>query len=349
MELVSIVVPVYKVEKYLDKCIGSIRRQTYPDLEIILVDDGSPDRCKKMCDEYAAEDERIQVIHKENGGLGDARNAGIQRISGEYLLFVDSDDWIHEELVERTVETAQKYEADIVLFDYVSVEENGNQGNVFSMGIPSGCVLSTKDEPRLIMASCSAVNKLYRREFWEKTGLSFTKGRYYEDLGTIPKMMGLAERIVYRKEVLYYYLSRGGSIMHSVDFRKNYEDRTAAVDGVLRFYREHKLLEQYQKELEYLVFENIYFVPSKEIVLNDRKSPYLSKFRAYAYKRFPNLERNLYIKEMPCKDRILWLLLKKKMYVAMVSLSYARRAKDRLTGRFWREKHGISQRGRSSL
>lgn len=332
MELVSVVVPVYKVEEYLDKCVRSIRRQTYPDLEIILVDDGSPDRCKEMCDGYAAEDERIHVIHKENGGLGDARNAGIQKASGKYLLFVDSDDWIHEALVERAVETAEEHGADIVLFDYVGVEENGSRGEVFSAGVPSGRVLSARDEPGLIMRSCSAVNKLYRREFWEGAGLSFAKGRYYEDLGTIPKLMGLAERIIYRKEVLYYYLFRGGSIMHSVDFQKNYEDRTAAADGVLGFYKEHDLWEQYERELEYLVFENTYFVPSKEIVLNDRKSPYLARFRAYAYGRFPNLERNPYIREMSRKDRILWMLLKKRMYGAMVALSYARRVKDGLTG-----------------
>ena len=204
MELVSVVVPVYKVEEYLDKCIRSIRRQTYSNLEIILVDDGSPDRCKEMCDRYAAEDERIHVIHKENGGLGDARNAGIRRASGKYMLFVDSDDWIHKALIERTVETAERHEADIVLFDYVNVEENGKQGDIFLAGVPSGRVLTAKDDPSLIMCSCSAVNKLYRRRLWERTGLLFPKGRYYEDLGTVPKLMGLAERIVYREEVLYY-------------------------------------------------------------------------------------------------------------------------------------------------
>ena len=107
---------------------------------------------------------------------------------------------------------------------------------------------------------------------------------------------------------------------------------------MLRFYREHGLWEKYERELEYMVFENAYFVPSKEIVLNDRKSPYLARFRAYAYRRLPNLEKNPYIKEMSCKDRILWLFLKRRMYGAMVFLSYARRAKDSLTGRFWRKK-----------
>ena len=92
--LVSVIVPVYKVEKYLDRCIKSIREQTYTELEIILVDDGSPDSCGRMCDEYAAKDDRIKVIHKKNGGLSDARNAGIEASAGKWIVFVDSDDYI---------------------------------------------------------------------------------------------------------------------------------------------------------------------------------------------------------------------------------------------------------------
>lgn len=105
--MVSVIVPVYKVEKYLKKCVESIRQQSYSNLEIILVDDGSPDKCGQMCDEFAKGDSRIKVLHKKNGGLADARNAGIEKASGEYLLFVDSDDWIHPMLVEKTLYDAQ--------------------------------------------------------------------------------------------------------------------------------------------------------------------------------------------------------------------------------------------------
>lgn len=328
MALVSIIVPVYKVEKYLEQCVQSLRKQTYSDIEILLVDDGSPDRCGQMCDAFALKDERIRVIHKENGGLGDARNVGISHANGKYLLFIDSDDWVHEDLVKITADTAETYHADIVMFDYVSVEKNSSRSDVFSMVLPVDRVLSAKTEPELIMSSCSAVNKLYRKEFWIKSGVSFPKGRYYEDLGTIPKLMALAERVVYKQEILYYYLMRDGSIMHSKDFSRNYKDRTFVLDGVLDFYQEHQLLEQYRSELEYLVFENAYFVPSKEIVLNDRKSIYLDKFRTYAYAKFPELADNVYIKRMSGKDKMLWKLLKCRLYGAMVLLSYARRVKD---------------------
>ena len=107
-ELISIIVPVYKVEKYLEKCVKSILNQTYTNLEIILVNDGSPDECGRLCDELAKVDDRIRVFHKENGGLSDARNYGVERASGEYIGFVDSDDYIHESMYEKLYEAIKK-------------------------------------------------------------------------------------------------------------------------------------------------------------------------------------------------------------------------------------------------
>ena len=284
MELVSVIVPVYNVEKYLARCIQSVCGQSYQGLEIILVDDGSKDKSGVICDEYAERDGRIKVIHKENGGLGDARNAGVEKAEGKYLLFVDSDDRIHENLVRNTVETAEKNQADMVIFDYIGEEENGNLTDRFTFPFSANRVIEVAEEKELIMRSCSAVNKLIRRELWKESGFQFPKGRYYEDLATIPKVMTKTKKIVYLPEVYYYYLMRDGSIMHSRNFEKNYEDRTWAVDQLLEYFERENLIETYRNELEYLVFENTYFVPSKEIVLNDRKSEYLKKFRDYAFK-----------------------------------------------------------------
>ena len=124
--MISIVVPVYKVEKYLNRCVDSILNQTYTDFECILVDDGSPDKCGQICDEYAELDKRIRVIHKENGGLSDARNVGIDAAKGEYILFVDSDDWIHPQLIELTLKIIIKEKADVVSYDYKKVNNAGN-------------------------------------------------------------------------------------------------------------------------------------------------------------------------------------------------------------------------------
>lgn len=332
MKKVSVIVPVYNVEKYLDKCVKSICNQSYQNLEIILVDDGSTDSSAEMCDTYAKVDARVKVIHKENGGLADARNVGIEHAKGDYLLFIDSDDWIHQELVEKNIVIAEKEDTDVVIFDYVGVQQDGTVCSQFCANLEPMKVFSILEEPRLITASCSAVNKLYKTSFWKSTGLKFPKGRYYEDLGTIPKLMALAKRVIYLKETLYYYLMREGSIMHTSNFEKNYKDRTAVLDDVLLFFREKNILEKYKNELEYLIFENGYYIPSREIVLNDKKSPYLEKFREYAKGRFPDIDKNIYVKDLSGKNKILWLLLKKRQYNAMIALSYARRLKDFIKG-----------------
>ena len=116
--LVSVVVPVYQAQDYLNQCVQSVLRQTYPHLEIILVDDGSPDACPALCDAYAAQNERIRVIHKENGGLSSAREAGIQNASGDYIMVVDSDDWIEPDTVASCIEVAQRDNAGCVMFGY---------------------------------------------------------------------------------------------------------------------------------------------------------------------------------------------------------------------------------------
>ena len=138
--LISVIIPVYKVEKYLDKCIDSVINQTYNNLEIILVDDGSPDNCPKMCDEYAKKDKRIKVIHKENGGVGSARNKGIEKSTGDYITFVDSDDWIEKEFIHEMLDIANKYKADYVTCGYYRVYENKKEiinGNLEEIVIDS--------------------------------------------------------------------------------------------------------------------------------------------------------------------------------------------------------------------
>ena len=177
--LVSVIIPVYKIEDYLDVCVQSVIGQTYRNLEILLVDDGSPDRCAQMCDAYAREDTRIKVIHKANGGLADARNAGIRAAKGEYFLLVDGDDKVSDRLVESTVKLAESLEADIVIFDYETIEKGGGKGRCITMDLPAERAISLKDEPKLLTLSCSAVNKLYRRGVWGWGGGGFSAGREY--------------------------------------------------------------------------------------------------------------------------------------------------------------------------
>ena len=130
--LISVIVPVYKVENYLNQCLESIVKQTYSNLEILLVDDGSPDRCPEICDEWARREKRVRAIHKQNGGLSDARNAGLALAQGELVMFVDSDDWIAPEMAEKMLEAMEREEADMVICQYIKALPDGKTKRVFN-------------------------------------------------------------------------------------------------------------------------------------------------------------------------------------------------------------------------
>lgn len=331
MELVSVVIPVYKVERYLERCVDSVRAQTYANLEIILVDDGSPDRCGEICDAYAREDERIRVIHKENGGLSDARNVGAKEGRGKYLLFVDSDDYISEELIQKTVSAAEETGCDMVLFSHFHVE--GGRTEVRGEELPSGQPLELKTEKQLLLTAPAAWLKLFRREFYERSGIRFPKGLYYEDLNTMPKFVLTAERIVYLNEPLYYYMVRQDSIMGSKNYGKNYEDMRKVLDDVLKYYKDKGAYETYREELEYLAFSNAYFEPSREIVLADVSTPYLEKARAYIYQTFPDFMKNPYVRRRSRKDRLHMHILNTRQYWLMRLLSGCRQTLEKIRGR----------------
>ena len=200
---VSIIIPIYNVEKYLNKCISSIANQTYKNLEILLVNDGSPDRCPEMCDGWTKNDDRIKVIHKENGGPSDARNAGLEYANGEYLLFVDSDDYIELDLVEKVLYSVNGH--DFVLFGYFieNLDEND-------------CLISKKpcDFNRENLLSMLSVvgyiwNKMYKRSFITKKQIHFQKGvSLLEDVLFNEKAFAEAESIGYLNEPLYHYIHR---------------------------------------------------------------------------------------------------------------------------------------------
>ncbi len=224
MSNISVIVPVYKVEKYLNLCVESILQQTYSDFELILVDDGSPDNCGKMCDEWALKDKRIRVIHKENGGLSDARNAGLDIISGNFVMFVDSDDVIHHRTLETLYREITDNNAEIAttLFrDFKSLEDlkslscDIGQYNINIFDIQKGCVHEClfNDYPYL-HSSCA---KLYKAKLFDD--LRFKINLTYEDFHLKPYLLfsPLLKRIVCTNTNLYFYncIDNHSSIMHS--------------------------------------------------------------------------------------------------------------------------------------
>ena len=204
-DLISVIVPVYKVEKYLEKCIESVLKQTYTNLQIILVDDGSPDNCGKICDEYAKKDSRIEVIHKANGGLSDARNVGISKAKGRYIGFVDSDDYIKEDMYEILLNLIKKYDADVSICNLYDVIDGNECIRNKENGIREYSRLDILKKVLLDKNIQSyAWNKLYEKELFDE--IKYPIGKKYEDIGTT----------FYLSEPEYYYLKRADSLVNNV-------------------------------------------------------------------------------------------------------------------------------------
>lgn len=219
--LFSVIVPIYKVEEYLDRCVESLVGQTCSDIEIILVDDGSPDKCPEMCDTWAERDSRIKVIHKENGGLSDARNAGLKAATGEYIAFVDSDDYIEENTFERFFKYTEE-KADILVGDLeVLGGENyfGHAEELLDKKISGEEYLIVSI--RKNRAPAPACINIYHREFLIENSLDFKVGILHEDEHFMPRVFLAAESVIYTGINFYRYIIRENSITTKKDKRKN--------------------------------------------------------------------------------------------------------------------------------
>ena len=227
-KLLSVVVPVYNVEKYLDRCIKSIINQTYKNLEIILVDDGSVDASGKICDKYAEKDKRIKVIHKENEGLSEARNTGIKLSKGDYITFVDSDDYIDERMYEILINDLEKYDVDIASCDYLRIVDYSKKAK-----ISSEVLIYSKEEAIIKLLRNEeykdyAWNKIYKKELFD--GVLYPKGRVQEDVATTYKLILNANSVSYNKSKLYFYLKRKGSILDTWNIKNELDLYTNALE-----------------------------------------------------------------------------------------------------------------------
>lgn len=220
--LVSIIVPIYKVEPYLRRCLDSIVNQTYANLEIILVDDGSPDGCPQICDEYASNDNRIIVVHKKNGGLSDARNVGLDICKGDYISFVDSDDYVDHNFIESLIEPTKKDSYDFIIADHLSSNEQKGSTHLSCNEGP------IQDNLTIIRSYCSlqyppsAWAKIYRSSFLKSNQFRFQKGLLFEDQLWSCMLASSAEKIFIIHKQVYHYTIRTDSIMqcNDIDFSK---------------------------------------------------------------------------------------------------------------------------------
>ena len=234
-DLISVIVPIYKVEKYLRKCVDSILSQTYTNLEIILVDDGSPDDCPKICDEYSQKDKRIKVIHKKNGGLSSARNIALDSMNGEYVTFIDSDDYAESSYIEELYKVLNKNGCDIAACNYNNITEQGDVvagKRYISYGfVKKEDVFDAYFEKKLI--SDTAWGKLYKKELF--LAIRYPEGLNYEDTYVILDLLKSVEKgIVTIDKPLYNYLIREGSITMQ-DSKNQYDSIIACRDILAKF------------------------------------------------------------------------------------------------------------------
>ena len=218
--LISIIIPVYKAEAYLDNCMKSVLNQSYRNLEVILVDDGSPDHSGALCDRYAEEDSRVRVIHKKNGGAADARNCGLDVASGEYVAFVDSDDWIERDMYELLLEQICKYDAKLCVCGRYDVI-NGER--VAGLGPERNILLDEKNAYRTLLIEreldSSPCDKLYHKSIFSE--LRFPVGVINEDAAIIHQIISNAGGVCLLNRRLYYYNHHAGSVTTSGFSEKN--------------------------------------------------------------------------------------------------------------------------------
>ena len=307
--LITVIVPVYNIEPYIKECLDSISAQTYRNIEILAVNDGSTDQSKAVMEVCAFEDERLSILDKPNGGLSDARNYGILYAKGEYICFIDGDDTIAPDYVELLVQAVQD-DADIAVCDMEYVYEDGHRE--FSSG-GDFVSASVKEMPSLIRINNSACNKLYRTSLFRD--VLFPKGKLYEDLATVPIQIFRSAKVVKVNKPLYFYRQRSGSIQHKIDRRvfHIYD----AIDRVREYAKAHDADAKVMEEIMhmYIIFGlDITTLKIKDMDRNGERKEMLAENMAYIHERYPDYMDDPFVKNMGFKKRLIFTLLNQGHY-----------------------------------
>ncbi len=312
--LFSVIVPVYNVAEYLPACMDSLLRQTCADWEIILVDDGSTDgQSPALCDAYAAaHPELVRVIHQANGGLGAARNTGIAAARGDYLLFVDSDDTLEPQTLERLSACLAETGADMIVFHYCYVTETGEQPGEPRLSAVTGAPVTLAEAPELLLDSPSACFRLWNRALFADGTIRFPGRVWYEDLCTTPKALLRAQRILQIPDSLYRYLLRPGSIMRNDNLKRNLEILNA-LETVRTDFEAEGALEQFRPWLTYLAVDSV-LAAARRVLLADPKAPFLPDFLDYVKQYYPDYRSCKLLPNLGRKKLILLKLLEGKHY-----------------------------------
>lgn len=312
---ISVIVPVYNTEKYLSKCLDSILNQSLKDLEVIVVNDGSKDQSQQMIDRYVAKDSRVISIVKENGGLSDARNVGIDEANGDYVAFIDSDDYIDSLMFEEMYTLAKKHQSEIVLCDLVKVDEYGNEFRDLpqSPQLPEKIIL--KDDLTIFgEMSCFACNKIFKRSLFEKH--RFQKGIHFEDIELIPKLVLDSNVLSKINQPFYKYFERQDSITKT-HTRKGL-DMFIALNNVSDYFIKSKYQNQTKELKRFQIIQGYYSYLAYVAYVKDKalKLEMITELESYLktnqlsnteIKKYNRFEIN-YLNSLPFKKKIFYVI-----------------------------------------
>lgn len=299
MVKISVIVPVYNVEKYLKKCLDSLVKQKFNSYEVLVVNDGSPDNSQEIVEEYAKKYPKIIKSYvKENGGVSSARNYGISKAKGDYIAFVDSDDYVDKYYLSSLYETAIKEKADIVVCDLYKKTDN-------KLEIMNGYKEYTDDKVKNLMVAIPAVwNKLFKKNLFTETGISFPDRIYCEDLAVVTRILCNVKKVAYVKKPLYYYLIRSGSLSHQVKYNPKTADIFTSLNIIRDYFKENKHYQQYKTELEYLHIVHLLHGYMVNIYRYDESIPKNKEVVSLMKELFPKWNHNFYYKKHELKYKI---------------------------------------------
>jgi len=308
----SIIVPVYGVEKYIDKCLNSLVKQSLKEIEIIVVNDGTKDNSQKIIDKYVKKyPDKIKSYIKENGGQGSARNYGLKKTTGEYIGYVDSDDFVEKDMYKKLYNKAKENNYDIVVCGNYNVSEDYQNKNIDAF-----INNYNTDLENIFFGKMAVWNKIYKRDILIKNKLEFKEKVWYEDLAFTLKAIMNSNTFAFIDEPLYDYLIREGSTMNNSNVQRNLEILDAFND--ILSYIQHNKKEEYFSKIEFLAIDHIYISAIVRVLkaeADDKvKRETINKLIDYMNKKFPNYKNNKYINTLSKNRKIIYKLINIKMY-----------------------------------
>lgn len=312
MKKVSIIVPVYGVEKYIDKCLDSLVKQSLKEIEVIVVNDGTKDNSQKIIDKYVKKyPDKIKSYIKENGGQGSARNYGLKKATGEYIGYVDSDDFVEKDMYKKLYNKAKENNYDIVVCGNYNVSEDYQNKNIDTF-----INNYNTDLENIFFGKMAVWSKIYKRDILIKNKLEFKEKVWYEDVAFTLKAIMNSNTFAFIDEPLYDYLIREGSIMNNSNVQRNLEILDAFND--ILSYIKHNKKEEYFSKIEFLAIDHIYISAIVRVLKaegDDKvKRETINKLIDYMNTNFPDYKNNKYINTLSKNRKIIYKLINIKMY-----------------------------------